>query len=80
MKKNSQLHIWLETELKENLERQAKEHEVSLCEFCRRKLIESPVLTRIEMKLDNLMKKNSILKNKGLFKAKELDGSNINSR
>ena len=80
MKKNSQLHIWLETELKDRLERQAEEEDISLCEFCRRKLIEIPALTRIEMKLDNLIKKKSIPENRVLFKAKELENSNINSR
>jgi len=57
MKKNSQLHIWLETELKDKLEKEAIEDNVSLCELCRQKLIENPRLLRIEMKLEDINKK-----------------------
>lgn len=60
MKKNSQLHIWLETELKDRLEQQAIENDISLCEFCRQKLIENPSLVRIETKIEEIIKKLNV--------------------
>ncbi len=57
MKKNSQLHIWIETELKTKLEKEAIENNISLCEFCRQKLIENSSLVRIEMILEKISKK-----------------------
>lgn len=73
MKKNAQIHIWLETELKELLEKQAQEAKISLNELCRQKLIESPPLVRIEY---NLKKLTSILENKDIYKVKRFDSSN----
>ncbi len=60
MKKNAQIHLWLETELKERLEKEAKEYNLSLCEFCRQKLIENPPLIRIE----NILEKIQTILNK----------------
>lgn len=48
MKKNSQIHILLETGLKEKLEKEAKENNISISEICRRKLRENSQLNRIE--------------------------------
>lgn len=57
MKKNSQIHIWLETELKEKIERQAQEDNISLGELCRQRLRENSKLVKIEMMLNELITK-----------------------
>ncbi len=58
MKKNSQIHLFLETELKNKLERQAREDGLTISEFCRQKLKESPKLDKIEMMLKELLEKD----------------------
>lgn len=57
MKKNSQIHLLLESDLKDNLERQAQEEEISISELCRKKLRESSRLVKIEMMLEKLISK-----------------------
>ena len=57
MKKNSQIHLFLETDLKEKLEKQAWERELSVSEWCRIKLRENSQLTKVEILLENLIKK-----------------------
>ena len=57
MKKNSQIHIWLETELKEKIERQAQEDNISLGELCRQRLRENSKLVKIEMMLNESITK-----------------------
>ncbi len=54
MKKNSQIHILIETSVLEKLKHEALEADVSLSELCRQKLKENTQLTRIEMMLKNL--------------------------
>ncbi len=73
MKKNARIYIWLDSELKERLIKEAQENNISVCELCRNKLKQNLQLDRIELKLDNLTK--SILKNRGLFKAKRFNDS-----
>ena len=53
-KKNSQLHLVLETGLWESLKREASDIGVSVSELCRKKLGADSQLTRIEMKLEKL--------------------------
>ena len=57
MKKNNQLHIFIETTLLDNLKKEALGKEVSLSEWCRSKLRKRPQLDRIEEKVDKLTKK-----------------------
>lgn len=54
MKKNSQIHLYLETELLEKLKKQATAVEISVSELCRRKLKDIPQLNRIERLIENL--------------------------
>jgi len=54
MKKNSRIHLWLETELKEKLENHAKENNISLNELCRQKLRENDRLSKIEYSLEQI--------------------------
>ncbi len=56
MKKNSQLHLVIETPKLNRLKEEAKEQRVSLSELCRQKLRPRPQLDRIEHKLDKLLK------------------------
>lgn len=56
MKKNSQLHVVIETYKLNRLKEEAREQDVSLAELCRRKLKPRPQLDRIENKLDKLLK------------------------
>ena len=55
-KKNSCPHIMINTEEKNKLMQKAKDKEVHLSEWCRRKLKEDDQLNRIEMKIDKLLK------------------------
>lgn len=57
MKKNRQFHLLLESDLKESLEREAQEEDITVSELCRRKLRESSRLVKIEMMLEKLMVK-----------------------
>ena len=56
MKKIFQIHLLLEKNLKEALEREASQRDLSLSELCRQKLRETSQLTRIELLLENLLK------------------------
>ena len=55
--KNSQIHLILETKLKEALEKEALDNGISLSELCRRKIGNSSQLTRIELKLERIERK-----------------------
>ncbi len=55
-KKNSQLHLVIETHKLTKLKEEANEQKVSLSELCRQKLRPRPQLDRIENKLDKLLK------------------------
>lgn len=57
MKKNSQLHLWIETELIEKLRKQAEENNLPVAELCRLKLRENSQLDRIESFIKELDKK-----------------------
>lgn len=53
-KKNSHLHMMLETSLMNKIEKEAKDQNVSIAELVRRKLRGDSQLDRIEDKIDNL--------------------------
>ena len=55
-KKNSHLHILLETSLLNKIEKEAKERSISVAELVRQKLRENSQLNRIESKIDRLTK------------------------
>jgi len=59
MGKNSQIHLYLETNLHEALLRESEEENISISEICRRKLKKNTQLTRIELRLENIEKKIS---------------------
>ena len=56
-KKNSHIHLLLETNLKEKLMGEAKEKCISISELCRQKLRDDTQLDRIEMKINNILGK-----------------------
>ena len=56
-KKNSHLHIMIETRAINKLKEEAKVAKVSLAEHCRRKLMGNPQLDRIEKTLKILLDK-----------------------
>ena len=58
MKKNSQLHISLGTDLLLLLRREASERGICLSEHCRQKLRENCYLEKIENTLSKLCQKN----------------------
>lgn len=76
MKKNCKIHLWLESELKELVEREARKEGISICEFCRRKLKEDSKLIRIEMMLEKILSSTYILENRKLYKVAQLKNSN----
>jgi hypothetical protein len=55
--KNSQLHLFLETDLLNKLRKEAKEQGVSVSSLCRQKLRNSYNLENIKKSLDELNKK-----------------------
>ena len=66
MKKNSQIHLFIETEILDNLKKQANEEGISISELCRQKLYECSRLTKIELMVESLYNKlnaNGRLKN-----------------
>jgi hypothetical protein len=54
---NSQIHLILETKLKETLEKEALDNGISLSELCREKLRTNPQLNKIEFILEKIEKK-----------------------
>jgi predicted DNA binding CopG/RHH family protein len=57
MKKNSHLHILIETPLLNKVKDEAHKRGLSLGQFCRQKLRKHDQLDRIEGKLDRTLKK-----------------------
>ncbi len=54
MKKNSQIHLFLETELKEKLEKEAQGQNISFSELCRQRLRDNDRLSKIEYVLEQI--------------------------
>jgi len=55
LKKNSHLHIFMETPLHDKLKKEADEKNISLSELVRWKLRENNQLDRIERKIDTIL-------------------------
>jgi hypothetical protein len=61
MKKNSEIHLKLETDLFERIKKQAIEEGITISEVCRRRIKENSQLTRLEFLIGDLNKRlNSI--------------------
>ena len=56
MRKNFQIHLYLETELVEKLKKEAIEKNKSVSDICRQKLREDTQLDRIEMMIGKIYK------------------------
>lgn len=54
-KKNSHMHFLIETKVMESMKKEAEKQNISLSEWCRRKLKEDSQLDRIEKKLDKFL-------------------------
>lgn len=54
-KKNSHLHMMIETSLINKIGKEAKEKKISIAELVRQKLRKNEQLDRIEMKIDKLL-------------------------
>jgi hypothetical protein len=54
MRKNSEIHLKLETELFEKIKKQALDDSVSISELCRRKIKDAPQLSKIEFLLTDI--------------------------
>lgn len=61
MKKNHDLHFYVEKDLKEKLQKEADTKGISLAELCRDRLREDSQLTRIELVLMALTKRGEDL-------------------
>lgn len=57
MKKNTQLHLVVETELFERLKKQAQEEGLTISESCRNKLKENSRIIKIEMMVEKILTK-----------------------
>jgi len=57
MKKNCQLHLFLETELLDELRKQSERLNLSVSEICRQKIRQSDRLDKIEFILEMILKK-----------------------
>lgn len=60
MKKNSNLHIVLETELLDKLKQEAEEKDLLLSELCRHKLRQNDQLNRIEFMIEQILGKKKV--------------------
>jgi len=69
MRKNSKIHLWMDSELKKLAEKQAKDEGISLCEFCRRRLKENSRILKIENDVEKIL---YILENRDLYKSKRV--------
>ncbi len=56
LKKNSHLHMNIDTKSMNEIKEKAKEQDISMAEWCRRKLRGDSQLDRIEGKLDKFIK------------------------
>ena len=70
MKKNSQIHLFIETELKEKLKRESNTLNVSFSELCRQKLNKNDKLSRIELMVENINKKLNLRDKKRLLSSR----------
>jgi len=61
MKKNSHIYFTIETDVLNQMKKQAEEQGISLSEWCRKKLKEDTQLNRIEEKLDEILKSSKTL-------------------
>ena len=57
MLKNYQIHLNIESEVIDQLKKEAKSRGITLSALCREKLQQGNTLKRIETKLDSLIKK-----------------------
>ena len=57
MKRNAQIHLHVESELRENLLKEADENNISMNELCLQKLRKNSQLDKIEMMLEGVLKK-----------------------
>ncbi|MBT4165803.1 hypothetical protein HOE04_02075 [archaeon] len=57
LKKNSQIHFMIDTDTLNRMKDRAKNENISLSEWCRKKLREDSQLQRIEDKLDKIITK-----------------------
>ena len=65
MKKNHQIHLFLDKYLKERLEKESKKLNISLSELCRHKLQNSLPLTKTRFLLEKLVKELNTKQNLG---------------
>lgn len=56
IKKNAHLHVMIATPVLEEMKKRAEEEDISMSEWCRRKLRRNSQLDRIESKLDKFIK------------------------
>jgi len=57
MKKNTKIHFWIESEVKQAIEKQAQEEGLTISDYCRNKLKESSRLVKIERMLGEVLQK-----------------------
>lgn len=57
MVKNSKIHIPIETRIKEKIKLDAMEEGVTMSEFCRKRIRETPQLMRMELMLQKLVRR-----------------------
>ncbi len=57
MKKNTKIHFWIESEVKQFIEKQAQEEGLTISDYCRNKLKDNSRLIRIEMMLEEVLKR-----------------------
>jgi len=65
MKKNHQIHLFLDKDLKERLLKEANKLEIPLSELCRHKLQTSVPLTKTRFLLEKLIKELNKTQNSG---------------
>lgn len=73
MKKNSKIHFWIETELKNSIEKKAKEKELSVSEYCREIIKDNFKFAKLEIILEKMI---FLLENRKIYKGVRINNSN----
>ena len=55
MRKNSKIHFWIETEIKQNIEKLAKEEGLTISDYCRNKFKENSKISKIDNAVDKIL-------------------------
>ena len=65
MRKTSKIHLWIETEAKQFIEKQAREEGLTISNYCRNKLKEDSDILKIKNMLERIL---FLIENRKIYK------------